>query len=191
MKSIGKWAGDLGGVFTMPDLKVLFGAQSEAALYKKLEAFTGERLLVKVKRGVYAVPDTPLEVISGRINPDSYISTGTVLARNMVIGSVPARKVQAVKIGSPRTYECELGVIEHLSISPRLFFGYEAENGLKRATAEKAFLDVCYYYFKGKRFSFDVGGDMNTDSLDKKLISEYLRKYDKRFLSFFERNWDL
>ena len=189
-KKIAKWSADLNGVFTIPDLKVLFGEKTEAALYKKLNSLTDEKLLIKILRGLYAVPDTSLEVISSRINPDSYISTGTVLANNIIIGSVPRRRVQAVKVGRPRVYETEIGTIEHLSIAQRLFFGFEMKNGIKYANPEKAFLDTCYFYFKGKRFSFDLDTDIDQNALNPKLIEKYLKKFDKRFITFFRRIWN-
>ena len=80
---------------------------------------------------------------------------GTVLARTAIIGSIPARRVQAVKMGRPRTYRCELGTIEHLSITPRLYFGFGSIAGDLVASPEKAFLDVCYFTYRGRRFSFD------------------------------------
>ena len=186
---IARWSDNLNGVFTMSDLKVLFGERTEAALYKKLTGFVNEGLLVKVLRGVYATPDTSLEVISNRINSDSYISTGTVLAQNTIIGSIPGRKVQAVKIGRPKVYEFKMGTIEHLSITSGLFFGFDLINGIKYANPEKAFLDVCYYYYKGKRFSFDLDSDIDRNALDSELIEQYLKKYDKRFITFFRRRW--
>lgn len=189
VKNIEKWAYELDGVIAMPDLKVVFGGQSEAALFKKLESAVKDNVLIKVKRGIYALPGAALEAISARINPDSYISTGTVLASRTVIGSVPARRIQAVKVGRPRVYECATGIIEHLSISPELFFGFESINGIKFATAEKAFLDVCYYYYKGRKFSFDPESDVNISGLDAGIISGYLRKYDRRFVGFFNRIW--
>ena len=186
---INKWADDLGGVFTMSDLKVLFAERTEAALYKKLTGLIEEKLLVKVKRGLYATPTTSLAVISNRINPDSYISTGTVLARNMIIGSVPAYKVQAVKVGRPRIYKFDMGIIEHLSIAPDLFFGFSLCDGLKYASSEKAFIDACYYRYKGRRFSFDLDSDINKEALNPDLISQYLTKYDERFINFFRSLW--
>mgnify|MGYP001627702364 CR=1 FL=1 len=190
-KDIEKWASELGGVLAMPDLKVIFGGQSEAALFKKLESAVKEKVLVRVKRGIYALPGTSLEAISSRINPDSYVSTGTVLAAKAVIGSIPARRIQAVKVGRPRTYNCEMGIIEHLSITPRLFFGFETVKGIKYATPEKAFLDVCYFYFKGRSFSFDPESDVSISMLKPGKISDYLKKYDRRFVSFFRKVWSL
>jgi hypothetical protein len=191
VKKIEKWTSALDGVITMPDLKVVFGGQSEAALFKKLEAAVEEKVLFRGKRGIYALPGTALETISARINPDSYISTGTVLAAKAIIGSVPALRIQAVKIGRPRVYKCEAGIIEHLSINPELYFGFETVKGIKIATAEKAFLDVCYFYFKGRRFSFDPESDVNIGGLKADVISNYLDKYDRRFISFFRRIWDI
>jgi len=191
VNKINSFADDLGGVFTMSDLKVLFSERTEAALYKKLVGLIEEKLLIKIMRGLYAVPDTPLDIICNRINPDSYISTGTVLARNMIIGSVPARKIEAVKVGRPRVYEFETGIIEYLGIAPGLFFGFDLCDGVRYATSEKAFIDACYYRYKGKLFSFDLDGDINKDALNGELISEYLTKYDKRFVTFFNRLWSL
>lgn len=185
-----KWADDLDGVFTMSDLKVLFAERTEAALYKKLTGLIEEKLLVKVKRGLYVTPTTSLAVISNRINPDSYISTGTVLARNMIIGSVPAYKLQAVKVGRPRIYQFDMGIIEHLSIAPDLFFGFSLCDGLKYASSEKAFIDACYYRYKGRRFSFDLDSDINKEALNPDLISQYLTKYDERFINFFSGLWE-
>jgi hypothetical protein len=191
VKNIEKWAAELNGVITLPDLKVVFGGQSEAALFKKLESAVNDHVLIKVKRGIYALPAVALETISARINPASYISTGTILASKAVIGSIPARRIQAVKVGRPRVYECELGIIEHLSISPDLYFGFESVNGIQCATTEKAFLDVCYYYYKGRTFSFDPESDINTVGLRPDVVAGYLSKYDRRFVAFFRRIWKI
>lgn len=189
LQLIQDYAPALDGVFTMPDLKVLFGSQSDAALYKKLAAFVREGILIKVKRGIYAVPSASLADISNRISTDSYISTGTVLARALAIGSIPERRVQAVKVGWPRKYTCELGTIEHLSIKPELYFGFKNENGVKYACPEKAFLDACYFRLKGRRLSFDLGEDINLDILDKMNLKRYLKAYDKTFVAHVRNTW--
>ena len=183
------WAQELDGVFTLSDLKVALNQSSELTLYRRLSELTSSGALIKVKRGIYAIPTASLSTISSRIEPQSYISTGTILSRCAVIGSIPAHRVQAVKIGRPRTFTCELGTIEYLSIQPRLFMGYTQNAGIKRATAEKAFLDVCYFHYKGKRFSFDIETDINRDPLDMALINVYLKNYDQRFITFYNGIW--
>lgn len=184
-KAIERWADELSGVFTLDDLRVVLGDRTEAAMFKRLAYLVGEGVLVKVKRGIYATPEASLTEISHRIDPDAYISTGTILARHALIGSVPARRVQAVKTGRPRTYRCALGTIEHLSISPRLYFGYELLDGIRCATPEKAFLDTCYYAWRGKRFSFDPASDVAARELNQELLDEYLKRYDARFVRHF------
>jgi len=186
---IQRWAGDLDGVFTLPDLRVALGDRTEAALYKRLNSLVDAGVLIKVKRGIYVTPEATLGAISNRIEPAAYISTGTVLAQCAAIGSIPIRRIQAIKTGRPRTYLCELGTIEHLGISPSLYFGFEPVNGILCATPEKAFLDVCYYTYCGKRFSFDPECDVNVTDLNREIVFGYLRKYDKRFVSYFNRIW--
>ena len=66
---IGKWAEEFGGVFTLGDLRALYGELSEAGVYKKLERMVAGGDLVKVKRGLYALPSASLAAISMRIDP--------------------------------------------------------------------------------------------------------------------------
>jgi predicted transcriptional regulator of viral defense system len=186
-QAIERWSDELSGVFTMADLRVVLGDRTEAALYKRLAGLVREGVLVKVKRGIYAVPGASLAEIGHRIAPEAYVSTGTVLARHGLIGSVPARRLQAVKTGRPRTYRCALGTIEHLSIAPHLYFGFGVEDGIRVATPEKAFLDTCYYRWRGKTFSFDPAADVAVEDLDRALLEEYLARYDKRFADHFNR----
>jgi hypothetical protein len=191
LESLRKYANQLDGVLTLSDLRVLFSRYSDAAVYKKLEGLVRDGFFVKVKRGVYALPDASLVTVSQRLLRASYISTGTVLAKALVIGSVPARRVQAVKVGRPRIYRCAIGVVEHLSVKSELFFGFEVRDGIRYATPEKAFLDVCYFLSKGRRFSFDPVRDVDLRVLNRDRLLAYLAAYDRRFVSFFQSRWSL
>jgi hypothetical protein len=191
VKELEQWGLDLNGVFTLSDLKVALRENSSATLFRKVGKLIESQLLVKVKRGIYATPKTSLEVISSRIDKDAYISTGTILAKCAAIGSIPAYGVQAVKLGKPRSYSCELGRIDHLSIDPKYYFGFTDEGGILKATPEKAFIDVCYFFYKGNRFSFNPESDVATKHFNKGLLREYLCHYDKRFISYFSTHWSL
>ncbi len=188
-KAIEKWDAELDGVFTTADLKVALGIKAEPTLYRTLAALVDTGILLQVKRGIYATQQASLITISSRIEPKAYISTGTVLARHAIIGSIPARRVQAVKVGRPRMYRCALGTIEHLSISPHLFFGFNTDEGHLLATPEKAFLDVCYFTYRGRHFSFDPDTDIHLAGLDFDRIESYLPAYDTRFVAFFNTHW--
>ncbi len=187
--TIKRWADELNGVFTLPDLKVALDESTLPTLYRAVSALVRGGTLIKVKRGIYATPEASLATISSRIEPKAYISTGTVLARKAIIGSIPAHRVQAVKVGRPRTYQCALGTIEHLSISPHLYFGFLSGSGELTATPEKAFLDVCYFTYRGRRFSFDPATDIDLGRLDFDIIEQYLQSYDVRFVAFFNSIW--
>ena len=191
IKNLERWASELNGVFTLPDLKVALREESQATLFRKVKSLTDSRVIVKVKRGVYASPGTGLDIISSRIDKEAYISTGTILAKHAAIGSVPAYKVQAIKLGRSRTYSCELGTIEHLSLASKYYFGFTEENGILKALPEKAFIDVCYFSYKGSRFSFNPESDINIEIFKRDLLEEFLRKYDQRFITFFRSKWKL
>lgn len=183
-----RWGEDLSHVFTLKDLKILFSSScTEAALFKKIERAIKDKVLIKIKRGMYATPDASLANISARIAPESYLSTGSILAEHLVIGSIPEKRVQAIKLGPSRIYKTELGTIEHLGIDKRYFFGFEEKQGIKKAEPEKAFLDACYFAWKGKSFSFDISSDIARERLQKSLLLEYVSRYDRRFQSFFYR----
>lgn len=188
-RAIQEWAGELDGVFTLADLRVILGDATEAALYKRLIGLVDNGTLIKIKRGIYATSGTPLTVVSNRIEPKAYISTGTILAQSALIGSVPVRKIQAIKVGRPRLYRCALGVIEHLSISTQLYMGFSSVDGILCASPEKAFLDVCYYNYRGKRFSFDPASDVDLTRLRREEVEDFLEKYDRRFVNYFNRIW--
>ena len=183
------WTRELDGVLTIRDLEVAFNEKPDVSLYRAIRKLLASGELVKVKRGIYASPDASLATISSRIYPQSYISTGTVLAKNLIIGSIPAKKIQAVRVGVPRTFEFSMGVVEYLSIKKELFFGFQREGNSNWASGEKAFLDACYFYYKGKAFSVDLHQDINFEKLDVDTLNRYLENYDKRFVSYFQRNW--
>ena len=77
-QEIRQWADEMEGVFTLADLKVLLDEDSDATLFRKISGLVSKGELAKVKRGLYAVPGASLETVSSRIEPRSYISTGTV-----------------------------------------------------------------------------------------------------------------
>lgn len=188
-KKVLHWSEALDGVFTLADLRVIFNDRVEVSVYKRLDQLLRAGTLIKVKRGIYATGNATLAAISHRIDPAAYVSTGTVLAQAAVIGSIPAHRIQAIKTGQPRVYRCQLGVIEHLSVTPRLYFGFNAVGGTLRATPEKAFLDVCYFAYRGKAFSFDPIDDVHMDDLNRVTIEGYLVHYEPRFITYFNHNW--
>lgn len=183
------WKGSQRSIFTSNDLKIIFSSKSELSLSRQIRRWVASGKIIKIKNGLYCLPDCSLAEISTRLCPSSYISTDWVLAQKAVIGTVPANRVQAVKIGRPKNFSFALGKIQYLSIKPELFFGFDWQDGVAYATLEKAFLDVCYFTYKRNSFPFDPYSDIDLQRLNKTTINQYLQNYDKRFVSFFKNAW--
>lgn len=177
------------GVFTISDLDNLFLAKGEVDIQQKLRPFLKEKILNRFCRGIYVAQNFDLEWLSQQINPQSAISLGSVLAKEMVIGSIPQKTVYAVKVGKTRIYKSLLGQVVHFGFASgdrRMWFGYEmAKNGIQYADAEKAFLDTLYFYQRGHAFSFNIYSDIQVDRLDQKKLFHYLGKYkNPKFRTF-------
>jgi hypothetical protein len=182
---IEKWAASMDGVFSLRDLENVLNEKTPLLLHRRVQALAAAGALTRFKRGFYCTENFNLETLSQRLYPDSYISLGTVLARRLLIGSIPASTVYAVKTGRNRTFYSSKGNLVYCGIAPHLMFGCEYENGRRYATAEKAFLDTLYFYQKGFTFSFNIFEDINSTGLDMAKTRLLLKKYkNPKFIIF-------
>ena len=128
-----------------------------------------------------------LSTLSQRLAPDSYISFGTVLARDLIIGTSPDRHIVAVKTGRPRRYAFDGYVIEHVSVNEDLLFGFSNVNGVRYADAEKALLDTLYFHLRGRRYPFDIYSDISLGKFKQERIRDYLSCYQNpKFVAFVQ-----
>ncbi len=180
------------GVFSKFDLQVLLAEPHPAAFVRRVGTLIEHDILRRFSRGWYVMEGFDLATLSQRIAPESYVSFETVLARHLIIGTNPERRVLAVKVGRTREYSNDGQSIEHVGISPQLFFGFETVDGVRFADAEKAAVDVLYFHLRGRRFAFDIYSDMNVDRLDKGQLAEYIERYrNPRFISFAKQALEL
>jgi hypothetical protein len=182
---IEKLAPEMGGVFSNIDLRTLFNQDSPVLFHRRIRLFEEHNILRRFKKGIYVTPEYNAEMLAGRIYPGSYISMGSALAKEMYIGSIPAKTVYSVKTGRNRIFSGPDVTLSYFGISPRLVFGVHSEKGIRYAVAEKAFLDTLYYFQKGRKFSFDIFSDIDISRLDKSLIISWLDRYkNPRFKTF-------
>jgi predicted transcriptional regulator of viral defense system len=183
--SLQKWSQNMGGVFSVSDVSNMLNESSPVGLNRRIRRLEENSALSRFIRGYYTSGDFDARVLSARINTNSYISMGTVLADELIIGSVPARTLYVVKTGRNRVYRKGAVTLRYLGIAPHLFFGFKNRDGINIATPEKAFLDTLYFYQKGQRFSFDIYSDIDVSRLDRAAITGYLKHFrNPRFISF-------
>lgn len=178
-----------GGVFSYADLFNLLAAGSDLQNKRIIQRLVREKALRKVQRGFYTAGEVDPWVLAARLKPGAYISMDSVLAKNGLVGTVPARSVSAVRPGSvASSLETSEGTLRYFGIQKNLAFGFSPRaDGVLVADSEKAFLDLLYYYQKGARFVFDPRSEVKVRKLDPKRLKKYLKFYrNPKFLKFVE-----
>jgi len=166
---------------------ILFPSSHPETFYRRIKALENEVILKRFIRGFYVADEFDFKTLSQKISPASYISMDTVLADELMIGTIPQNEVRAVKVGKKREYKTELVRIIHFGISSHINFGFYRRDGINIAFKEKALLDVLYFYMKGAKYYFDIYSDINTDQLDVKKLENYLHQYrNPKFIRFVQ-----
>lgn len=173
------------GVFSRADLEVLLAERHPAAFTRRVRALIGAGVLQRFVRGFYVREPFDLATLSQRLAPDSYVSFGNALARWLVIGTLPGQQLLAAKPGRAHRYRALGFEITHVHLTAELDFGYQVEDGVRWADAEKATLDTLYFHLRGRRYPFDIYSDIDPSRLDLARIEQYLLRYkNPRFVSF-------
>jgi hypothetical protein len=174
------------GVFTGRDLTILLAEKHPSAFARRVRALAQANVLRRFIQGYYVTPNSfQLDVLSQQIAPSSYVSFGTVLAQELVVGTMPEHQLEAVKEGRSRIYRGIGRRIIHRGIQSSLIFGYETHAAINRATVEKALLDTLYFHLRGARYPFDIYSDLNLYKLNLARLNEYLPRYrNHKFVTF-------
>jgi hypothetical protein len=181
------------GVFSKADLQTALSERHPSAFVRRVDALGQAGVLRRFARGWYVSDPFDLATLSQRMAPESYVSFGAVLAKKLIIGANPERRIMAVKVGKSRRYSGLGFEIEHFGLTPPLYFGYErADDGVQYATPEKAALDALYFHLRGVRYVFDIYSDLALDKLDPRRLAQYLEQYrNPKFVTFAERTLEL
>jgi hypothetical protein len=175
----------MSGVFFIGDLSRLFGETNSVSLFRRIRNLEDAAIISRFSRGIYITAGFRAETLAARIIEKSYLSLGTVLAKELMIGSVPAKALYAVRIGKNRIYKGPGLTVEYVGITEPLFFGFRGNQGVRYATPEKAFLDTLYFHLRGRSYSFDIYQDIDITRVNRPFIEQWLRKYrNPRFVSF-------
>ncbi len=184
---INQIAQSMGGVLSYADLSNIIASGSSVQNSRIIARLVKGGVLTKVQRGYYIAQEFDLWLLASRLEPNSYISMDTLLAKETIITTIPQRVVSAVCLNKrKRRIQTPKGDIVYHSLNDDLFFGTVVlKNGVKVATPEKAYLDLLYYYQKGTRYAIDPLSEVNLSKLNKTLLLKYLKKYkNPKFISF-------
>lgn len=187
-QKVEKFAKPLGGVFTFANLSNLVGRGDSIKNRRVIDRLVKEEVVYPIRKRnrIYITKDPDLWTLASRLKPECYITADAVLAKNLLIGTVPGTISAVYKGREKKLIETPFGNIRFFSASENLMFGFtKIKNGVQVADSEKAYLDLLYFYQKGGRFVADPFQDIKTWNLDKKKIRKYLKAYkNPRFIKF-------
>lgn len=192
--------------FTPHDFERIFGVTPTRAKYF-LETQTGEGLLIRLKKGLYALKtDRPTEEeIANSLYRPSYISFEYALAFWGILPEMPYA-VTSATTKPTRQFSVNSIAFDYYSIKKEAYTGYrllkarrrvspkddnvnlsETEiwptiGGFLMAEPEKALVDYLYFVALGKREDNDRLY-INLDTLDVHKIWDYAKLYDRKRLN--------
>lgn len=186
------FAKDLDGVFTFSDLWSLIGLRSSDRTAKVVRRLLRDKILRKVRRGIYVTKDADLWVLASRLRRNCCVSLDSVLAEEGLIGTTPGKSVSVISPGPPTTVSTPIGRIRYFKIKPDLLFAQKrGARDVCVAEPEKAYLDLLYYHTKGARFPVDPLKDVDLWKLKRTKLEQYLKRYrNPKFRSFVKRLLD-
>jgi len=144
-------------LFTVADIQNLFGVTKVAADFL-LQRYTKKGFIIRLKRGLYAFPDTlPSDLyIANKLYSPSYISLEFALAYHGVIPEI-VYEITSVTTKATRRFEVKtLGkIFSYRKIKKAAYTGYNIQKSqgisFNIADAEKAFVDVNYLRLLSKQ----------------------------------------
>lgn len=173
------------GYFTVADMGKIVGL-SKDSLKVALNRLTTKKVLTRVKRGVYQLSLSQIDVkkIANQLYYPSYLSFESALSIYGILSQIPFTQTFATV---KKSKKMNLGntEVEFTQVKKDLFFGYTLENGIYIAEPEKALLDTLYLVSRGKR-------SINIDELDlkeikKEKIEEYATKFPVYIMPFVDK----
>ncbi len=167
--------------FTVADMQKITGL-ARASLKVALSRWAKRGILTRVKRGVYQLSVSPMDVlkVASQLYYPSYLSFESALSRYGILSQIPYTQTFATTKRGKKMILWDTEV-EFRQLQKELFFGYKMEDGIYIAEPEKALLDQLYMVGRGK-------GGLNIEELDLTEIDlKLLKEYAERFPSYVKK----
>lgn len=175
-------------VFSVADIRSTYGDFDR----RRLSEWQEKGYIQKIIKGYYLFSDVDrnentLFATANKIYKPSYISLETAMSHYELI---PESIYMITSVSTKRTYlfETPLAPFSYRAIKPALFFGYTLlPGGIKIAFMEKAILDFFYLnpsvQTENDFSSLRVNREEMLDRLNKKRLSDYSHRFDRKQLS--------
>lgn len=165
------------GFFTVRDMEKITGMSNES-LRVTLSRFTAQKLLTRIKRGIYQLSLSEIDVkkIANQLYYPSYLSFESALSFYNILSQIPYTQTFATPKKSKKMILWNTEV-EFTKLKEELFFGYELKQGIYIALPEKALLDELYLVSKGRR-TIDLK-ELNLQGLNKNTLLEYAKLFPR------------
>lgn len=168
-------------LFTPLEFKRVFLKSKDQIKYF-LEAHTRQGLLIRLKRGLYALKtDLPSdEEIANALYKPSYLSFEYALARYGIIPESPYNLTSATT-NPTRVFTTNDQAYSYYTIKQQAYAGYYLDTAGDRkvliAEPEKALADYLYFVAIGQRFTNDR---FNISKIDKNKLVIYAKLFDRK-----------
>ena len=170
-------------LFSVSDVRVLFGLSSSTAS-KLLHRYSAKKLIIKFKRGLYALSDAvPPEVyIANSLYRPSYLSREFALSFYGVIPET-VYEYTSVTPKATRRFEREERIYSYRRIKKAVFTGYIMEKqggfGFLIADPEKALIDASYFRMRDGISPFSR---INKEKINEQKALSYAGLYNDKKL---------
>ena len=130
--------------------------------------------LVRIKKGIYANPDTPAYEIASNIIFPSYISLFSALNYYQFTEQIP-NTIQVICTKQIREIKFFNYLIKFIKVKPQWIFGIKRENNMFIATQEKLILDALKFQKEMGNFD-EIIGLIKQAKIDTNNMVSYLNK---------------
>lgn len=136
-------------LFSTADVRALFGVSKVASSFL-LHRYTAKGYVIRIKRGLYAFPDTlpPELFLANKIYEPSYVSLEFALSYHRLIPE-NVYEITSVTTKATRRFETLGKIYSYRRIKRDAFTGYTTDKqrgcSFLIADAEKAFVDATYF----------------------------------------------
>lgn len=164
-------------VFTFNDICLLLGDTNKKTVISKVNYYIKKGQLIRIRKGIYTKDENYSKFeLASKIYVPSYISFETILAEAGVVFQFYSE----IKLASylNRTIDINRNIYSFTKIKDSILvnpIGIENENGINKATKERAFLDTLY---SNGNYYFD-----NLDLIDWQKVFEILPIYNNKRMS--------